>query len=373
MEEKKVFQAISTLSGTIIGVGFFSLPYILSQVGIYFLLLYFLFLGFLVIVIHLLLGELSILTPDLKRLPGFAKHYLGDFAGKISLISAICGTYGTLLAYLIIGGSFLQNLFSYVDQKFEWLFVLIYFIVACVFIFLGINVISKIEFLDSLLFLLILILIFIFGLKFFDTKNIFVTPELSFSNIFLPYGPILFSLWGASIIPEIEEILEKNKKYLQRVIFISIFISVLFYFLFALLVCGILGKNTTEDALSGLEGILGKNFSKLLFLFGIVTTFTSFVALGLTLQKIFWYDLKIEKNISFCLSILPPLLLFFMGFNKFLPVVSFVGRIFLGIDGILILLMYKRAKKSQIKSSLLYPLFLVFLLGIFYPIFYLFK
>jgi hypothetical protein len=93
--------------------------------------------------------------------------------------------------------------------------------------------------------------------------------------------------------------------------------------------------------------------------------------LGLTLQKIFWYDLKIEKNLSFALATFPPLIFYFLGFNRFLPVISLVGGIFLGIDGILILSMYQKHLKSQIsnvKSLFVYSLILVFLGGIIYEI-----
>jgi amino acid permease len=373
MDERKrrILRAISTLSGTIIGVGFFSLPYILSKVGIYALTFYFLFLGSLVILIHLLFGELAILTPDLKRLPGFAKYHLGNFAEKIAFVSSILGTYGSLLAYLIIGGSFLKNFFFPIFKDSDLLFILIYFLFASLFIFLGINIISRVEFLDSFLFFLILILILILGQKFFKVQNLILVSKPQ--DFFLPYGPILFSLWGASIIPEVEEVLEKNKKDLKKVIFISILISALFYFSFAVLVCGVLGKETKEDAISGLEKFFGKSISKILFLFGSITTFTSFVALGLTLQKTFWYDLKIEKNLALFLTLFPPLLLFFLGFNKFLPIISLVGGVFLGIEGILILLMYRKIEKSKVKTLLLSPLFLIFLFGIFYEIFYFLK
>jgi len=373
MEDRKksILRAISTLSGTIIGVGFFSLPYILSKVGIYILTFYFLFLGSLVILIHLLFGELAILTPDLKRLPGFVKYHLGNFAEKISLVSAILGTYGTLLAYLIIGGSFLKNLFFPILRDSDLIFTLLYFLIASLFIFLGIKIISRLEFLDSLLFLLILVLISVLGQKFFNFKNLFSFPKTR--DLFLPYGPILFSLWGASMIPEAEEILGRNKKDLKKVIFISLLISVLFYFLFAVLVCGILGRETSEDAIFGLERFFGKEISKILFLFGTITAFTSFVALGLTLQKIFWYDLKIKKNVALVLAVFPPLIFYFFGFNQFLSVISLVGGVFLGIDGILILLMYRKVKGSEIKRFFIYPLFLIFLFGIFYEIFYFLK
>ncbi|PIR07544.1 hypothetical protein COV54_00500, partial [Candidatus Jorgensenbacteria bacterium CG11_big_fil_rev_8_21_14_0_20_38_23] len=68
----KLIYAIATLSGTIIGVGLFALPYITLKVGFWVMLCYFLVLGALVILIHSFFGELALKTPDYKRLPGFA-------------------------------------------------------------------------------------------------------------------------------------------------------------------------------------------------------------------------------------------------------------------------------------------------------------
>lgn len=93
MINKKFIYALCTLSGTIIGVGLFSLPYITSQVGIWTMLVYFLFLGSLTIIIHLLFGEVSIATPDYLRFPGFARFHLGKWAEKISFVSIILGLF----------------------------------------------------------------------------------------------------------------------------------------------------------------------------------------------------------------------------------------------------------------------------------------
>jgi amino acid permease len=371
--KKRILRAISTLSGTIIGVGFFSLPYVLSKVGIFTLTFYFLFLGSLVTLIHLLFGELAILTPDLKRLPGFAKFHLGNLAEKISLISTTFGTYGTLLAYLVIGSDFLKKLFSPSFSEGSLIFPLFYFFFGSIFIFFGINPISRVEFLDSILFLLILILLFPLSGKFFKFENLFLNQKLKISNFFLPYGPILFSLWGLSMVPEIEEILKEKKEDLKKVIFVSILISAIFYLSFAILVAGISGTETSEDAISGLEKFFSKKILKLFYLFGTITTFTSFIAIGLTLEKVFWYDFKIDKNLSWFLTSLPPLTLFLVGFNKFLPIISFVGSVMLGIDGILVLLMYHKklkTQKSKVKSLLVYFLILILLVGIVYEIIY---
>ena len=149
---KKDFYAIATLTGTIIGVGFFALPYILSKVGFWVMLIYFFVLGTLVILVHSLFGEIALKTPDFKRLPGFAKFYLGNWAEKIAVVSAIFGFYGVLLAYLIIGGQFLTKLLLPTLGGSETIYTIFYFLAGTIFIFFGIKTISQIEFFDALLF-----------------------------------------------------------------------------------------------------------------------------------------------------------------------------------------------------------------------------
>lgn len=106
----KLIYAIATLSGTIIGVGLFALPYITLKVGFWVMLCYFLVLGALVILIHSFFGELALKTPDFKRLPGFAKFHLGNWGERIALISTILGIFGAILAYLIVGGGVLNRI-----------------------------------------------------------------------------------------------------------------------------------------------------------------------------------------------------------------------------------------------------------------------
>ena len=64
------------------------------------------------------------------------------------------------------------------------------------------------------------------------------------------------------------------------------------------------------------------------------------------------------------------MILFLLGLNSFIGMISFVGGVLLGIDGIMILLMYK---KIGGKKYLIYPLSLVFLLGIVYEVVYFVK
>ena len=363
---KTSIYAIAILSGTIIGAGIFALPYITLKVGIWVMLGYFLILGALVFLIHLFFGELSLKTPDFKRLPGFAKFHLGNWGEKVAYISTILGIFGAILAYLIIGGEFLTELLSPIfGGGSNILYTLLYFSLGASLIFFGIRAISKIEFWGLILFFFVLILMFFRGFPQIQIQNLF--PASDFSKFFLPYGPILFSLWGATLIPEVEEMLGKEKHLLKKVIAISILIPVLIYLFFIFLILGITGNQTTETALSGLKNFLGGGMVSLAFFFGVLTTFTSFITLGLTLRKVFWYDLKIEKNLAWAITCFVPLFLFLIGIKSFIPVISFLGGVMLGVDGILILLMYQKISE---KKLLTYPLILVLLGGIIYEIIY---
>ena len=372
MEVKKIIYALSVLSGTIIGVGLFSLPYITSKVGILIMLGYFLVLGALAILVHLFFGELALQTPDFKRLPGFAKFHLGSWAEILAYVSTILGLFGAILAYLIIGGKFLENLLSPIFGGSNIIYTLLYFSLGAVLIYFGIKAVAKVEFWGLILFFVVLFLIFLKGKYFINIENLFlVNSQWSMvkSHLFLPYGAILFSLWGAALIPEAEEMLGREKKLLKKIIPIAVLIPIFVYLFFIYLILGITGPQTTESALIGLRNILGDGTVSLALLFGVLTTFTSFIVLGLTLKKVFWYDLKLGKNLAWTATCIVPLILFLIGIRSFIGVISVVGGVMIGIDGILILLMYKKLTKKKF----VYPLILIFLAGIVYEIIYFVK
>ena len=364
---KNYIYPIAMLSGTIIGVGLFALPYIASKVGIWVMLLYFLILGGIVILIHQFFGELSLKTPDFKRLPGFAKIYLGKPGEIIAYVSTIIGLLGALLAYLIVGGEFLSALFNPIFGGYNFHYTFIYFAIGSIIIYLGIKAISKVEFWGLVGFFLILFTIFIKAYPYINLTNIINLPLKSgFANFFLPYGAVLFSLWGASLIPEVEEMLKNKKNLVKTIIPFSILVPIFVYLFFIFLVVGITGTQTTQSALVGLKGVLGNGVVNLGLFFGVLTTFTSFIALGLTLKKVLWYDLKLNKKHAWVITCFIPMILFMLGIQQFLPLVSFLGAVMIGIDGILILMMYKKIRPSR--KFLIYSLLVIFLTGIIFEI-----
>jgi amino acid transporter len=84
-----------------------------------------------------------------------------------------------------------------------------------------------------LLLLISLIVIFFQGLPYFKLSHIFfVDTETAMQNLFLPYGALLFSLWGIGLIPETEEMLKGKKANLKKIVIISTLIVSVFYLLF---------------------------------------------------------------------------------------------------------------------------------------------
>lgn len=377
------------LSGSIIGVGFFSLPYIAMKVGWLLMLVYFFVLSAVVIIIHLIFAEISLKTPDYKRFPGFVGYYLGGWGKIFSLCSTIISSYGVLLVYLIVGGEFLTKLMQPTFGGNYILYAFIYFLFVSLIIWLGIKAVAKVELWVLCLLVLSIIFIFIKGFLHIELSNVFISNfEFQTSNLFLPYGPILFSLWGVSLIPEVEEMIKNDKKSIKKIIIAATLVPAVFYIFFTFLILSITGIYTTESALIGIKDFLGNSTASIVFLTGMLTTITACIAQGLTLKKVFIYDLKIKNWQAFVMTCAVPLILFLLGLKSFIGLVSFIGGVLLGIDGILILLMYKKiypVKSSEAGASvkqklfnywvggkriIIYLLTIIFLLGIIYEIFY---
>ena len=373
---KNIVLPIATLAGMIIGVGFFALPYITLKVGLPVILIYFLILGIIVTTIHLIFGKLAVKTPDFKRFPGFVKFYLGKQAEKLALISSIIGGLGGLLAYLIVGSTFMKSLLSPFLNVGGNIYIFIYFFLGSLFVFSGIKSISKLNFWFLSFFLLVLIVMFNRFSSIIQIDNLFLGSTHTMKDLFLPYGAILYSLWGVSLIPDIEEMLRGKKQLIGKTIFFATIIPIIIYLCFIYLILGLTGVNTTEMALAGLENHIGSQIVNLLLILGILTTFTSYVASGLVLKKVLMYDLKIKHGLAWTVACFVPLISLMAGMNNFIGIISLLGGVGLSLNGALILLMYGKSINIEEGTNKKYfwfsPLILIFVLGIIYELIYFF-
>ena len=253
---------------------------------------------------------------------------------------------------------------------------MIFIILGAVLIWKDKKSIGPVELIMLCIFLLAVLFLFIVGLPEIKVANL---TTFNSSNLFIPYGVILFSLWGASIVPEIKEELRGDGKKVKKIISTGIVICVAVYIMFSLLVIGVSGPDTTQDAISGLEGGLGRWALAIGYIFGIIATFTSFITLGLTVKKLFWFDYGLPKKLGWVLACFIPLGLFIAGLRSFIDVIGLTGAVMLGMDGILVVLIYLKLKKKESypklpKLRILGGTLMVLLaIGVLLEIFYFFK
>ena len=339
----KLFKSISILLGTIIGAGVFGIPYVIEKSGIAVGFFYLLILGVAVFFIHLFFGEAILRTNGNFRLPGLSQKYLGRWGKNLAAISVVIGVTGALLAFLILGGQFLDILLA--NNLSQTQLVLIFGAVLSYFIFRGIKLIASATVLTNILFFSAIAALIFFALPKLSILNISIIDT---SNIFLPFGVILFSLIGWSAVPEIIGFLKspQDRKEIKKVIAVSTIVVILFYILFAIVLIGVAGKNTSQDALSGLVPFLGNKIIFLGALAGLITLADSFLVLGLYLRNTFIYDFKLSKNLSALIACSLPMILFLAGFRSFITAIGFTGTIMGVIEGIIIILIFKKAKVS---------------------------
>jgi len=375
METKEIY-AISILTSGIIGAGFFALPYVTLKTGTVPMLVFLVVFGLLSYFLHHLFVRVTVKTPDFVRFPGFVKMHLGKGAGNISYVLSFIGTFGALLAYIIVGGKFLNAILTPYIGGSEALWTLVYLAVGALLILTGGKFISKISLWALIGFFVVAFWIYYSAQPIFNPANFWV-PIQEGVDYFLPYGIIFFCFWGIDLVPELEELIfcegeaclpTKKKKSLTRVVAISSIICFVFFLFFTYLILGISGDKTSQAALEGIQIFLHPVVGKMALLLGILTTITSFVPFGMTLKKVMWYDLRINKYIAWGIVCLTPLFVYLAGANDFIRVIALLGGTSLGVSGVMVILMHKKIYPKKHYLGLPYALIFMFICGIIYEI-----
>ncbi len=107
-------EAVAILVGTIIGGGVFLLPYANIQSGFVLSNLWLILLTILLIIIHLLFGEVILRTKESYCLTGYAGLYLGNHAKKLLLLTSTVSLSFSLIIYLLLGVKFVSLIFPVV-------------------------------------------------------------------------------------------------------------------------------------------------------------------------------------------------------------------------------------------------------------------
>lgn len=369
-----MWYGIATLVGTIIGVGIFGLPYAASRSGFAVQLAY-LGIFFLVFsLIHLMYGEIMLRTHERYRLPGYVGAYFGGAAKRIMQGVTIVSLMGGMLAYVLVGGSFLHMLTNGVFGPMV-VYQIIFWAIMSGIVMLGLSMIKRTEMIMLACMVGIIMLLFLFSVSHITLENL---TRGDLNNFFFPYGITMFALSGVAAIPAVRDMLAGSERKMKKTIVVGTLIPAVLYAIFVFTVLGVTGSSTSEDALSGLRGILGVPIEFLGVLFGILAIATSYLVFGLYLRDTLWYDFTVPRRVAVAIAVFAPIALVLAYPGNYIMIMSFLGAVCGGVEAIFIAATFMKAKATgkrvpeyavTLPAFMLYALIGVFIFGIGYMVY----
>ena len=346
---KNYFKAIAVMVGYIIGVGMFSLPYLISKAGVLTFFIFIIVLGLVQHLLHLIYANLIIVTKGYHRLPGYVGMYLGRDGKRLVFIAKMIGSYGALLAYIIITGIFLHQLLSPIFGGSEFLYATVLFALEAMVIYFGIGMIARVELIMTGLLLLVVGLIVWQGWEVVNAENFTL---LNWKYFLLPYGAMLFALDGSGSLPIVSKLLKRNRKAIKSVVQIGTFLPIVVIIVFTMTILGISGNQTTADALTGAGMIMGDGVILFALIFGILSMITSFFGVAESIRETLWWDYKFNKKFAWALAVFVPYILYILGLKNLINVISFAGAVAGGLCAIMLILVFRKLEKQKNKLVL---------------------
>ena len=343
LKSKNFLYATAVLVGTMVGVGVFGIPFAFTKAGFWVGFSFLIFIGFITILLNLMYGEIVLRTHEKHQITGYTDKYLGIWFKRSIFFSVSLSLYSALLAYIIIAGDFLNNIFSSVFYASPATYSLIFFFILSILVLIGIRRISLVELFLVVLYAVVILLILIIGANKIDSIN-FNGIQREFW--FLPYGVLLFAFAGFSAVPIQRDILKNQENYLRPSILLAVILTGVLYLVFAFIVVGISGSVTTPDAISGLYEFLGSKIILLGSIFGILAVSTSFLMLGSAFLDMFNLDYNVSRKWAWFLVVAPPLVLFLGGLRTFIDIISLAGSVAIGLEGIVLTFVYIKSKSK---------------------------
>lgn len=331
----------------------FALPFVFARAGFASGLFYLILFAAVFIVVHRMYADIIEHTPGRHRLVGYANIYLKEPGFWVAVVTTGLGIVLALTAYIILAGKFVGLVVPQIGVSYT---PYLFWVLGSLAIILSFRRLASLEFGITLAIGFIILVLFVMG---FLREGVVDIPLFDVSNLFLPYGIVLFALSGRAAISSISDYYERNKlskEKLHRSIVAGTVTPAIVYFVFALAVFWLSGGNVSPDALSGLTH-LPVPVLALLSGLGIFALWTSYFFLGLEIKDIFRYDLKVPSPLAAFLVTVLPIGLYLVGFSNFIGLIGIAGGVFLAIESIVVISIYSRIRRWNALAILLVALF----------------
>lgn len=343
----KLIRALATMVGSIVGVGVFGLPYVFAQVGYGAGLLILLLVAAMTTGILLMYTDVVVHTPGEHRFAGIIEAYLGKSWARVAMATLAFGFWGAMLAYLVASGELLSVLFGAEGVMAETLLGLCVAGLIAALSYRGLSFVARLEvWLLALLGFLFLFIIFA-AAPHADLSRLAVAHG---SDGWLAvYGVVFFSLTGGiSAIPEMRALLGKRAESLTHAMVLGMVCVTALYAAFTLAVVAATGGRTSEFAIDALIPLVGDSFRVVGVSLAVISILSIFLVGSVELQNSLRYDTRVGRIAAWALSIGVPVLLYLAGIRSFIGILGFIGAVFAGLNGILVILAYEKMRVSKV-------------------------
>lgn len=334
--------------GIILGVGIFGVPYVFVEGGVLWGVAVTLFCGLVMLLTHLMFAEVLVHSEQRMRLVQMVGVYMGSRFRKIALVADVFGVYGAMLAFLVAAERFAGFISGGRVSGNAFLIAVIMFGLMVMIAVRGRSVIAHWEVPLTIVMMVGTAMLLFLSLE--RVRPAYITA-FHVEHVFASYGVVLFALSGVAGVPMILDVI-KNRKIAVQAISIASLVSVVVVTVFGVIVSGVSGRATTEEAITGMLFTIGPLEAGAWAIVGIIGVVTGFLVMAVYLRDLFMIDYSIPKAEAWALTLMPPLGFFLYGAWSLVAVVGITGAVFGGIDGMLIAACYWKLKKRTVTPLL---------------------
>lgn len=281
------------LTWWVVWAWFFAMPQTVNSAGIVSSIMIIAWVGIVVTIMHLILAEVSLSLPGHKTFVGMAKSL---FPPRLAQATQHMNTLNNLIwiiAYIILGWSFLHTLFSYVGVHID--IVWRTFIYFCIMGYCGLISIKTLNKWDNIIVVILLLTVGIIILSALLFGSIDTIEVGTFSQNFSVYGISLFALSCINAIPLLYHSTGNSAIKMRNVILASWGTTTLIAILFSISIIALSKYWVTESAISWLSLSWYNVLAILWSLAWIAAIFSSHVPVLENTQEIFIRDLWYSK------------------------------------------------------------------------------
>ncbi len=353
-------KALRPLFGSVIGVGLFGLPYIVAQVGFGVGVFVLLFSGVLGTVMMLLYADIALYTKGHARFVGLVREHAGPVVGFVAAVAFFGSLYGAIVAYILVGGTFAHIALSPFFGGTILFYRVLFFLVSAIGVLGGALTVAKLQKYFIGVYVLLIVVLAAIAVPSIDVQHFFGGYV---HQLWTAFGVALFAFIGFGAIPEMRDILGRERYALRRVVLIGMALVFLLYLVFVAAVVGVTGSATSPEALRGLAAFFGNTFLFFGGAVGLCTVFVATITQTLTVTNTWVYDYRVRYLVGCALALGIPLFIFLFGVSDYIHVIAVTGGVGGGVTGLCCITAYEklRAHPTTAKRMLAIPQWVVFL------------